>query len=126
MKTTGKSLAFAGIGAIACMSIGVSPARAQALSFGYAGPGASVGVTVGNYGYYGGGPYGGGYYGGGYYGGYPVQAPGAYIAGPVAPALVRPPVYLGGPLVGPRPYVVARPYARYRPYPGYYRRGWRY
>jgi hypothetical protein len=126
MKTNWKSLAFAGIAAIACTTLSSSPAHAQALSFGYAGPGGSFGVTAGNYGYYGGGPFGGSYYGGGYYGGYPILAPGAYIAGPVAPALVRPPVVLGGPLVVPRPYgYYGRPYARYRPYPGYYRRGWR-
>jgi hypothetical protein len=121
MITTGKSIAFAGTVAIACMVFGSSPARAQGFSFGYAGPGGSVGVTTGNYGYYGGGYYGGGYYGGGY----PVLAPGAFVAGPVAPAYVRPPLILGAPLGVPRPYGVARPYARYRPYPGYYRRGWR-
>ena len=122
MNTTGKSLAFAGVGAIACMVLGSSPAQAQAFSFGYSGPGGSVGVTTGNYGYFG----GGGYYGGGYYGGYPVLGPRAFVAGPVAPVYVRPPVYLGGPLIAPRPYVVAGPYVRYRPFPGYYRRGWRY
>ena len=37
--------------------------------------------------------------------------PGAFVAGPVAPVYVRPPVYLGGPVVIPRRYVVARPYA---------------
>ena len=50
MKTTGKSLAFVGIGAIACMLLGASPAHAQAFSFGYSGPGVSVGVQTGNYG----------------------------------------------------------------------------
>jgi hypothetical protein len=115
MNTTGKSLAIAGVTSIACMMFGASPAHAQAYSFGYSGPGVSVGVTS-NYGYFGGTGY--------YTGGYPILAPGAFVAGPVAPAYVRPPVILGGPLVVPRPYVVARPYARYRPYPGYYRRGW--
>ncbi len=76
-------------------------------------------MNVGNYGYFG----GGGYYGGGYYGGYPVVAPGAFVAGPVAPAYVRPPVILGGPAVYPRAYVVGRPYGAYRTYPRYYRRG---
>ena len=52
MKTTGKSLAFAGIGAIACMMFSSSPAHAQAFSFGYSGPGVSVGVKTGNYGYF--------------------------------------------------------------------------
>ena len=50
-------------------------------------------MNVGNYGYFG----GGGYYGGGYAGGYPVLGPGAYVAGPVPPVYVRPPVYFGGP-----------------------------
>jgi hypothetical protein len=117
MKTTRKSLAFAGVGAIACMMLGAPRAHAQAFSFGYSGPGVSVGVQTGNPGYFGGAGY--------YTGGYPILAPSAFIAGPVAPAFVRPPVLLGGPVVLPRPYVVARPYARYRPYPGYYRRGWR-
>jgi hypothetical protein len=126
MNPTRKSLALAGTFAIACMVLCGPTARAQGFSFGYSGPGGSVGVTTGNYGYYGGGYYGGGYYGGGYYGGgYPVLAPGAFVAGPVAPAYVRPPVILGGPLVVPRPYIAARPYVRYG-YPGnYYRRGWR-
>ena len=117
MKTTWKSFALAAVAAIACMTLGSSPAHAQAFSFGYAGPGVSVGVNAGNYGYFGGTGY--------YTGGYPVLAPSAFIPGPVAPAYYRPPDVLGGPVVVPRPYVVARPYARYRPYPGYYyRRGW--
>ena len=120
MKPTWKTLAAAGIVAMACMAFYVPTANAQGFSFGYAGPGVSVGVTAGNYGYFG----GGGYYGGGYYGGYPLLAPGAFVAGPVAPVYVRPPVYRGGPVVIPRRYV-AGPYAGYRPYPGYYRRGWR-
>ncbi len=124
MKANWKSLAFAGLGALACMAFDCSRVQAQGISFGYSVPGVSGGMTVGNYGYYGGGPLGGGYYGGGYYGGYPVLAPGAFVAGPVAPVLVRPPVYLGGPLVGPGPFV-GRPFVRYRPYPVYYRRGWR-
>jgi hypothetical protein len=120
MKPTYKTLATAGTVAIACMAFSCSSAQAQAFSFGYVGPGGSVGVNAGNYGYFG----GGGYYGGGYYGGYPVLGPRAFIAGPVAPAYVRPPVYLGGPaVVVPGPYVVGRPFGRYRPYPGYYRRG---
>jgi hypothetical protein len=121
MKPTWKTIATTGTVAIACMAFNGSPVHAQGFSFGYAGPGGSVGVTAGNYGYFG----GGGYYGGGYAGGYPVLGPGAYIAGPVPPVYVRPPVYLGGPALIPRPYVVGRPYARYRPYPGFYRRGWR-
>jgi hypothetical protein len=119
MKPTWKAFATTGTVAIACMAFNPSSARAQGFSFGYAGPGASVGVNVGNYGYFG----GGGYYGGGYYGGYPVLGPGAYVAGPVAPVYVRPPVYLGGPRVFPGPYIVGRPNLGYRPYPGYYRRG---
>ena len=119
MKANWKSLAFAGLGALACMALDLTQAQAQGVSFGYSVPGVSGGVTVGNYGYYGGGPYGGGYYGGGY----PILAPRAYIAGPVAPVVVRPPVFVGGPLIGPGPFV-GRPFVRYRPYPGYYRRGW--
>jgi hypothetical protein len=112
MKTTWKSLALVCITAIACMMLGSSPARAQTFSFGYSGPGVSVGVNTGSYGYFGGPGY--------YTGGYPILAPNAFVAGPVAPIYVRPPVVLGGPIIAPRPYVVARPYARYRPYPGYY------
>jgi hypothetical protein len=111
------SLAFAGLAAIACLAFDCSPARAQTLSFGYTVPGGSVGVTTGNYSYWG-GP---GYYGGGY----TIVAPGAFVAGPVVPAYVRPPVIVGGPLVIRRPYVVARPYVRYYSQPGYYRRVWR-
>jgi hypothetical protein len=117
MKTTWKSLAFVGVGSVACLMLGSSPAHAQAFSYGYSGPGVSVGVTAGNPGYFGGTGY--------YTGGYPVLAPSAFIAGPVAPGYYRPPVVVGGPLIAPRAYVVGRPYARYRPYPGYYRRGWR-
>ncbi len=122
MNPAYKTLATAGTVAIACMLFSNTSAHAQAFSFGYSGPGVSVGVNAGNYGYFG----GGGYYGGGYYGGYPVLGPRAFIAGPVAPVYVRPPVYLGGPAFLPRPYAVARPYGRYRPYAGYgyYRRGW--
>ena len=49
MNTTRKSLAFAGTVAIACMVLCASTARAQGFSFGYSGPGGSVGVTTGNY-----------------------------------------------------------------------------
>ena len=100
MNPTFKTLATAGAAAIACMTLS-SSAHAQAFSFGYAGPGGSVGVNVGNYGYFG----GGGYYGGGYYGGYPVVGPGAYIAGPVAPVYVaRAFMLVGRPfLPGPTP-----------------------
>ena len=121
MKTTWKTFAIAATVAIACMAFNSSLVRAQGFSFGYSGPGVSVGVNTGNYGYFG----GGGYYGGGYYGGYQVLAPGAFVAGPVVPAYVRPPVYVGGPILAPRPYVVARPFGGYRAYPGYYyyRRG---
>jgi hypothetical protein len=123
MKTNWKLLAFAGLGALACVAFDGSRARAQGFSFGYAGPGGSFGINTGNYGYYGVGPLGGGYYGGGYYGGYPLLAPGAFVAGPVAPVVVRPPVYVRGPLIGPGPFI-GRPLVRYRAYPGFYRRGW--
>lgn len=127
MKTNLKSLALAGITAIGCLAVGAAPARAQGFSFGYSGPGGSVGVGIGGYGNYGGGYYnpgyyGPGYYGPGYYGGYPVGAPGPLVVGPVAPVVVRRPVILPGPLIGPGPYVVRRPFYGYGPYPRYYRR----
>jgi hypothetical protein len=117
MKANWNSLAFAGVAAVAFVASDCSPAQAQGLSFGYAVPGAPVGVTTGNYSYWS-GP---GYYGGGY----PIVAPGAFVARPVVPAYVRPPVIVGGPLVVRRPYVVARPYVRYYSHPGYYHRAWR-
>jgi hypothetical protein len=116
MKATWKSLAFAGLAAYACVASGCSPAKAQSLPFGYLGPAGSVGVTTGNYGYWGGLGY--------YTAGYPVLAPRAYIAGPITPVYVRPPVILGGQVVVRRPYVAVRPYARYYPRPVYYRRVW--
>jgi hypothetical protein len=120
MKRKWKTIVILGAVALACMALDSSTAKAQNFNFGYSGPGVSVGVNAGNYGYFG----GGGYYGGGYYGGYPVLAPRAFIPGPVVgPGYVRGPI-LGGPVVYPRAYGYARPIARYRPYPGYYRRGW--
>ena len=47
MKTNWKSLAFAGLVAVGCLALGAAPARAQAVSLGYSGPGVSVGVTAG-------------------------------------------------------------------------------
>jgi hypothetical protein len=102
MKTFWRSLAFAGILTAGGLGLGVSPARAQGFTFGYSGPGLSLGVASG----------------GGYYGGYPVVTP--------APVVVTPP-----PVVVPPPYVVARPYypgyyggypGGYRPYHHHYRR----
>jgi hypothetical protein len=116
MKANWNSLAFAGLAAFACVASDCSPAQAQASSFGYTGPKGYVSVTTGNDSYWG----GLGYYGGGY----PVVAPRAFVAGPVLPGYVRPPVILGGPLVIRRPYVVTRPYVRHYLHPGYYRRAW--
>ena len=52
--------------------LGRGPARAQGFSFGYAGPGVSVGVNTGGFGY-----------GGAIYGGYPVVAPGRSWSRPI-------------------------------------------
>src|SRR5271166_4726651 len=88
MKTNWKSLAFAGFVALGCLALGAAPARAQALSLGYSGPGVSVGVTTGAPGFYGGGVVGG------VYGGYPIVAPGPVVVGGVAPVVVpRPVIY---------------------------------
>jgi hypothetical protein len=127
VKTKWKSLSLAVFGGIGCLALAAEPARAQGFSFGYSGPGLSVGVATGGPGYYGGGYYGGGYYGGGYYGGgyyggYPLVRPGPLVAGPVGPVLLGRPVIAPGPWVGPRPYVVGRPYGGYGPYR---RRYWR-
>src|SRR5262249_9476046 len=71
MNTTWRSLEYAAVAAIACMTLSSSPAHAQAFSFGYSGPGVSVGVNTGNYGYFGGAGY--------YTGGYPLLAPSAFV-----------------------------------------------
>jgi hypothetical protein len=116
MKTSWKSLVLVGIGMIACWSIGATPARAQGFSFGYSGPGVSVGVGTAGYGYVPGGYAPGGYYGG-YYGGYPPITPGSVVIAPVPRVVYRPPVYYGpGPWLGPRPFVGYRPYGRYHHY----------
>ena len=73
MKTSLKALTIAGVWTVGCLTIGVSPARAQAFSLGYSSPGLSVSVGTGGY----------GYYGGGYYGGYPAVAPGYRVVAPV-------------------------------------------
>jgi hypothetical protein len=116
MKTIRKSLSLAVVGAIGCLAIPAAPARAQGFSFGYAGPGVSVGVTTGVPAYY-----GGGFYGGGYIGGYPVVTPGPLIGAAVPPVVVRRPVLVPGPLIGPRPYFVGRPYGWYGPRRYYWR-----
>ena len=85
MNTNGKSLAFAGAWRLHASFLR-AVCTAQGFSFGYAGPGGSVGVTTGNYGYYGGGYYGGGYYGGGY----PVLAPSRIYRRPSRPCLRAP------------------------------------
>jgi hypothetical protein len=120
MKTSLKSLMIAAVCTIACLTIPASPACAQAFSFGYSGPGVSVGVATGY-------PYlGGGFYPGGY-----APGPAGYVTvAPVAPVVVRPrvlvpgPVIAGplvaGPVIGARPVVVRRGYGRYRGGP-YYR-----
>jgi hypothetical protein len=115
MKTSWKSLALASIGVIGCLSAGASPARAQGFTFGYNGPGVSVGVNTGGYGFVPGGYAPGGYYGG-YYGGYPAVTPSSVLIAPLPRVVVRPPVYGPGPWVGPGPYVVRRPYGRYHHY----------
>ncbi len=101
------------------LALGASPARAQGFSFGYSGPGVSVGVNTGGYGY-----------GGGVYAGAPVVVPGPVVApapvvvGPYAPVVVTRPVVVGRPFVyGPRPFYGPRYYGGpYRPGPYYYRR----
>jgi hypothetical protein len=120
MKTNWKSLALLGGVAMGCFAAGASPAQAQGFSFGYSGPGVSVGVTTG-----------GGYYGGGVYGGgYPVVTPGPVVVAPYPQVVVAPypqvvvqrPVFVGRPFYGPRPIYGPRVYGGYRPYPHYYRR----
>ena len=112
MKTNVKSLTLAcGLAAMAFFW-GVQPARAQGFSFGYAGPGVSVGVNTGGFGY--GGPVYGGY-------GYPVVTPGPVVVAPIAPVIVQRPVIVGRPFFGPRPFYGPRAYG-YGPYPRYYRR----
>jgi hypothetical protein len=118
MKTNWKSLGFAGFVLVGSLALGASPARAQALSFGYAGPGVSVGVTAGAPGYY------GGVVVGGVYGGYPVVTPGPVVYGGVAPVVVPRPVIYPRPIYyGPRPFYGPRPYyyGGYRAYPRYWR-----
>jgi hypothetical protein len=116
MNTNWKSLSLAAVGAIGLFSFAAAPAHAQGFSFGYSGPGVSVGVNTGVPAYY-----GGGLYGGGYYGGYPVVAPRPLVAGPVVgPVIVRRPAIVPGPWIGPRAYVVGRPYGRYGPGRRYY------
>jgi hypothetical protein len=117
MKPDLKCLVLAGGLAIGGLAMAAAPARAQVLSFGYSGPGVSVGVATGGNVYY-----GGGYYGGGYYRGYPVAPAAPLVVSPVAPVIVRPPLVVPGPWIGPRAYVVRRPYGWYGPYPRYYRR----
>jgi hypothetical protein len=112
MKTNGKSLALLGGLAVGCFAVGNTPARAQGLSFGYSGPGVSVGVTTG-----------GGFYGGGFYGGgYPVVTPGPVVVAPYPQVVVQRPLYVARPFFGPRPFYGPRVYGGYRPYPYYYRR----
>jgi len=116
MKRNWTSLAAMGAMASACLALGAAPAHAQGFSFGYAGPGVSVGITTGGPGYY-----GVPYYGGGYYSAYPVVPTRSIVVSPVAPVLVRPRVIVPGPWIGPPGYVVRRPYGWYGPYPRYYR-----
>jgi hypothetical protein len=112
MKTNWKSLALLGGLAIGCFATGTSPAHAQGFSFGYSGPGVSVGVNTG-----------GGFYGGGFYGGgYPVVTPGPVVVAPYPQVVVQRPVFVGRPFYGPRPIYGPRVYGGYRPYPHYYRR----
>jgi hypothetical protein len=116
MKTNGKSLVLAGGLAVMALAWGASPARAQGFSFGYAGPGVSVGVNTGGL----------GYYGGGYYGGYPAVAPVPVVPGPVVVApyagvVVQRPIYGGVGIYGPRPYYGPGYYGG-----GYYGGGYRH
>lgn len=107
MKTNWKSLALQG--ALVCASLGLSgtQARAQGFSFGYTGPGISVGVTTPGY----------GYYGGAYAPGYPVVSPGPVLVRPVPPVVVGGPVLVRRPIFGPG-YV----YGPRRVYGGFYPR----
>lgn len=115
MKRNRKSLALACGLAMIVLAWSSGPARAQGFSFGYAGPGVSVGVNTGGFAY-----------GGAVYGGYPVVAPAPVVVAPYPPVVVTRPVVVGRPLVyGPRPFYGPRVYGGgYRPYgyPYYYRR----
>jgi hypothetical protein len=92
MKTIPKSLVWAGGLAAITLAWGANPAQAQAMSFGYAGPGVSVGVNTGGFGV-----------GGPVYGGYPLVAPGPVV---VSPVIVPRPMVVGGGFYrgGYRPY----------------------
>lgn len=118
MKTNLRPLALASELAVVFLAFGTSPGHAQGFSFGYAGPGVSVGVNTGGFGI------GGGVYAGApVIGPAPVLAPGVVVA--PAPVVVARPVVVGRPWAyGPRPFYGPRFYgAPYRPY-GYpvYRR----
>src|SRR6516165_8959407 len=77
MKTNGRSMMLAGVVAVGLLTFGAAPARAQAVGFGYAGPGMSFGFSAGNYGY------------GGY--GYPAPVVGGYAGVVGAPVVVGAP-----------------------------------
>lgn len=112
MNTNVRSLALACGLAVTAILWGAEPARAQAFSFGYAGPGVSVGVNTGGYAY-----------GGGVYGGYPVVAPAPMVVAPYPPVVLPRPMIVGRPFWGPRPFSGPRFYGGgYRPGPYYYRR----
>jgi hypothetical protein len=99
MKTIGRSMMLAGALAVGFLGFGATPARAQAVGFGFAGPGGSFGFSAGGYGGYG-------------YPGY-----GYGVVG--APVIVGAPVVVPGPVVVPRPFYGGGYYRGGYGYPGY-------
>jgi hypothetical protein len=108
MNTFGRSVVSAVALAVATLTLGGSPARAQAFGLGYSSPGLSFGLGTG-------GAYGG--YGYGYAAGYPAFVPGGVVVAP-APVLIPRPWYGPRPMLRPRGYY----YGGFRRYPYGYRR----
>ncbi len=116
MTMIGRSMMLAGAMAVGLLGFGAVPARAQAVGFGYAGPGVSFGFSTGGYTAF----------------GYPGPVVGAYAPVVGAPVIVGAPVVVPRPVIVPGPVVVPRVYyggGFYRGgpyYRGYHRYGyWR-
>jgi hypothetical protein len=114
MKTIGRTMMLTGALTVGVLGFGAAPARAQAVGFGYAGPGMSFGFTAGGYGY-------GGYGYGGY--GYPAPVMGGYAGVVGGPVVMPRPVIVPGPVIMPRGYYGG--FYRGGPYYGGHPRRWR-